>query len=137
MMAGSIETTATAISKRVGVKIKTGFDPILAISIAQLILGFLGDCVKHGGSATPGGASNYAETIADHYNPDTDTFEESLMGPVRAHTRRAIRMNFRHNGGPRPNTFSQEYVEAQSHETLKELMSTPSAAVSCLAEINN
>ena len=137
-MAGSIERTAMTVSANLPDRVKVGIDPMLLITIGQLLLGFLGECYKNGPAFhAPGGAGTPADTISDHYNAETDTFEESLMGPVRAQTRRAIRTNFRTNGGPRPHTFSQEYIEAQSKETLKSLMKDSAACVSCMAEIGN
>ncbi len=139
-MAGSIETTAEAIGKR-GLRVGSllvGMDPILIISIAQLVLGFVGDCVKNSGlPGRPGGAGSYPDYIADHYDSESDTFEESVMGPMRGHTRHAARILFRHGQGPRPSSYTQEQLTALSHDTLMELMQSPGAAVSCIAEINN
>ncbi len=134
-MAGMITSQAKAVAANLKFE-NPELTPTVIIGIAELILQFLGAMWKSNSCGIPG-STNASDYVGDHFNPDGDVFEESLMGTTRGQTRRAIRMRHREGAGPALRLLSQEDIDNLSKTTLKQVMSTPSATASCLAEVDN
>lgn len=135
-MSTMIQAQATAIGNRLSATDNVAFPIALIVPIAEILLQLLGQCWKAAPPAGLPGSANPAEYVSDHYDPATDTFEDSLLGQVRGQTRRAIRMNARNNGGQRLRDMTQDQVTQVSIESLKQVMNTPQAMSNCLLEVN-
>lgn len=109
----------------------------LIVPIADLLIQFLGTCWKSSAPAGISGATNPADYLRDHYDPEADKFEDVVVGQVRGQTRRAIRTHARQVGGTRLKMFSQDDITRISTDSLKQIMNSPQALASCLAEVDS
>lgn len=134
-MSATVQTMAQNVGQRVTATGKVGFDLTLIIGIASALFQLLGTCWKNGGVPNSTGTTPQ-EYLQDHYNTETDEFEEGVYGQVRGQTRRAIRQKHRNGQCPPLNQFSQDDIHEISKSALKEAMSNDKSSAA-LAEIFN
>jgi len=130
-MAGLIKAQSQAIATSLATTDPAKFPIELIVPIAELVLQLLGNCWNK----APQSADVPSVYVGDHYNVETGQFDEVILGQVRGQTRKAIRLNARHNQGAKLRTFSEDDIAAISSESLRHIMTQePALCTSCIIE---
>lgn len=130
-MAGLIKAQSQMIAASLAATDPAKFPIELIVPIAELVLQLLGGCWNKAPQSTDA-PSMY---VRDHFNSETGQFDEVILGQVRGQTRKAIRLNARHNQGAKLRTFSEADISAISSESLKHIMAQePALCTSCIIE---
>jgi hypothetical protein len=126
-----MNTTATFaqdVGNNTDVAIKTGIDPITIITIIQQLLPIAVNIFKSCQAAVPTSQSPQA-VLADHFDEETQAFDEGALGQLRPHTRRIAKQNGQRH-------LSRDQVDAITSATLSKARDADDATVTAVMNEN-
>lgn len=114
-MNDDLRVQAQAITDDVAAQLP-GFDPLTILTIITTLIPLISGCFKKTSTETP------AEYLADHFDEEDGTFDQSLVNRMRPQTRRAAR-----KAGQRH--LSRSQLDALSVATLTRAMNEDESTV--------